>query len=672
MKKRRGKMIQARIKAFLCAAVMALLSAVPSYAAIAFRGQVTATAAATTTLDLTLTSSEVVAGDIGLAHISISSTSSTITPPSGWTLQESVDNGITVRTAVYINTAPTATTYQWTFSSSAEAVGGIVTYSGVNRVTRVNIDGSGTNAAGTSHDAPSVTTTSANDRLITFYAAAAVGTWTAPSGMTERYDVAGAALLSATADDKYLGTAGATGAQTATITVSGISTAVSVALYFDPIGVEYQVNTYTTGVQGMGTSARHVGAATDGSFVAVWFGIRSGLAENSIFGQRYTSIGTTTGVDFQVNTATVSPNDYPNIAVEGNGDFVVVWHRAADVFGQRFDSTGAAVGAEFQINTYATGSQVFPQVSGDSDGDFVAVWRSGHDGSSYGVFGQRYASSGTATGAEFQINTYTTGSQDPARCGMNTEPDGDFIVTWNGQDGDLTGVIARRYASSGTAVGAEFQVNTYTTGNQSYPDVFAKSAGDFIVTWQSTGQDGDGNGVFAQRYNSDGSVSGGEFQVNTATVGGQYGPTIACGTAATDPCLFAYVNAGSNIIARCDFSGGMCAEFQVNTYTTGTQLYPSVAALNTGQTSQFAVAWESNAQDGDSLGVFGDVMLQVTLTPSDTPTHTLTPTATATFTATSTACTKNAPVIVPAPVGTKTPTCNPKVIVPGSMGGDPL
>ena len=52
-------------------------------------------------------------------------------------------------------------------------------------------------------------------------------------------------------------------------------------------------------------------------------------------------------------------------------------------------------------------------MANDSSGNFVVVWRSnGQDGSFYGIFGQRYASSGTPLGPEFPVNTYTTDVQE--------------------------------------------------------------------------------------------------------------------------------------------------------------------------------------------------------------------------------------------------------------------
>lgn len=42
----------------------------------------------------------------------------------------------------------------------------------------------------------------------------------------------------------------------------------------------------------------------------------------------------------------------------------------------------------------------------------MAVWQKRQDGVNYGVYAQRYHSDGTPVGDEFQINTYTTNSQE--------------------------------------------------------------------------------------------------------------------------------------------------------------------------------------------------------------------------------------------------------------------
>src|SRR5881397_2551461 len=101
-------------------------------------------------------------------------------------------------------------------------------------------------------------------------------------------------------------------------------------------------------------------------------------------------------------------------------------------------------------------------------------------------------------GSEFQVNTYTPGTQRfRSVAGI---PGHVFVVTWDsdGQDGSQYGVFAQRYHET-TPLGGEFRVNTYTTGGQRLSKAAADQAnGPFVIVWQSQDQDGDGAGVFAQ------------------------------------------------------------------------------------------------------------------------------------------------------------------------------
>ena len=121
-------------------------------------------------------------------------------------------------------------------------------------------------------------------------------------------------------------------------------------------------------------------------------------------------------------------------------------------------------------------------------------------------------------GSEFQVNTYTSGAQgDPAITNLSN---GGFVITWtneSSQDGSGYGVFGQIFDASGNTVGAEFQVNTYTSNNQRHPDISGLSDGGFVVTWHSRHQDGDDQGIFGQRFDASGNKVGSEFQVNTHT-----------------------------------------------------------------------------------------------------------------------------------------------------------
>jgi hypothetical protein len=314
-----------------------------------------------------------------------------------------------------------------------------------------------------------------------------------------------------------------------------------------PVGPEFQVNTYTTGHQGFG--ALSVAADAAGNFVVVWVGEGAGDSYRGVFGRRFDSSGNPVGGEFMVNSYTTGEQgDYRggiSVASDPGGNFVVVWSGEGQgdswgVFGRRFDNLGGPQGSDFLVNTYTTNSQGFEAgavVAADATGNFVVVWDSyGQDGDRGGIFGQRFDSTGSALGSEFQVNTYTTSEQGYRSVALASDPAGNFMVAWDsyGQDGDWTGVFARRFDSAGSALGNDFQVNTYTFARQGYGGHFdaayggiavaADPAGNFVVVWDSdynAEQDGNGFGVFGQRYDSDGNTIGGEFQVNTYTTGNQ-------------------------------------------------------------------------------------------------------------------------------------------------------
>lgn len=112
---------------------------------------------------------------------------------------------------------------------------------------------------------------------------------------------------------------------------------------------------------------------------------------------------------------------------------------------------------------------------------------------------------------------------------MAALPAGGFVVVWmsSGQDGDFDGIYGQRYNSTGQPEGLEFQVNTYTTSFQWYPAVAALPAGGFVVVWESFGQDGAFNGIYGQRFNTTGQPEGSEFQANHFTLSDQSRPVVS-------------------------------------------------------------------------------------------------------------------------------------------------
>ena len=326
------------------------------------------------------------------------------------------------------------------------------------------------------------------------------------------------------------------------------------------------------------------------------------------------------GDEFVVNVYTPDYQQRTRIAMQPGGAFVVVWQSygqdgaAYAAMAQRFDASGQRLGGEFIVNTTTLASQARPAVASDRRGNFVVVWQSlSQDGSNYGIIGQRFDVQGRKRGGEFQVNTFTTSTEYRPSVAMS--PGGAFLVAWTcsagaARDGSDRAVSARVFDANGVPLGADFVVNTYTTGAQYQPSVAALGSGRFVVAWDdAAAPDNSGRGVQGQLFATGGARVGGEFRVNTSTLGDQY--LFHSGVSAAPDGTFVVAYTDPNIdgdgvgvaAQRFDASGTpLGGELLVNTFNEATQ---RLAATATDAQGNFVVSWESDSQDAGGFGVFG-------------------------------------------------------------------
>lgn len=216
------------------------------------------------------------------------------------------------------------------------------------------------------------------------------------------------------------------------------------------------------------------------------------------------------------------------VAFEASDAGSVYWDQ--DIVVQRFDATDTAAGSLLDVNTTRTDDQVEPDVATDPDGNFVVVWTSdasaGGDASGTSIQGQRFDSTGSPLGSEFQVNTTTSGDQSEPVVEM--APSGSFVVVWKsaasaGTDASGTSIQAQRYSAAGTPVGSEFQVNTTTLGDQSSPDISMRDGGSFLVVWQDDLSDADGR-ARGQAFDAGGTLVDSEFAFGA--MAGTYAPKV--------------------------------------------------------------------------------------------------------------------------------------------------
>ena len=174
-----------------------------------------------------------------------------------------------------------------------------------------------------------------------------------------------------------------------------------------------------------------------------------------------------------------------------------------------------------------------------------------------------------------------------------------------GQDGDGSGIFARRFDHFGAATGNEFAGQHLHDGLSGLRPTWPRTAAaNFVVVWNSTGQDGDGGGVFAQRFDNSATPVGlgvqGELlhdrrSAHTRSSRWTAAAISSSSWAGSGP------TAANGIFARRFDSAGAAqgTEFQVNTGDRDRTIprWPWTTA------GDFVVAWEGAPPGGSALDV---------------------------------------------------------------------
>lgn len=197
----------------------------PASAAISYQS-VASSENATGSTSLTISKpSGTVQGDLLVAAIGVNGTA-TVTAPSDWTVIR--DDTVSTRVRLVsmykvVTNIFEGNNYQFNFSSSVKASGGIVHYAGVDTAQPIDVHAMNSSATNTtSMTAPSVTTTVPNTMLVSVFANNNAVNHTAGSGMTQRFSVFSsgrgnaATKVTTSVQDTIQATAGSSGTKSAT------------------------------------------------------------------------------------------------------------------------------------------------------------------------------------------------------------------------------------------------------------------------------------------------------------------------------------------------------------------------------------------------------------------------------------------------------------------------
>jgi hypothetical protein len=192
----------------------------------------------------------------------------------------------------------------------------------------------------------------------------------------------------------------------------------------------------------------------------------------------------------------------PAVAMDAAGDYLVAWSipnkAGCDVYAQQFSAAGNPLDGPLSVSAAADDPSPHVAVAMDGVGDFVVVWQA-----AAGVLARRYAAAGSAFSDPFQITS------DGLWPDVATDALGNFVVTWqrgNGEKSPDIDVYARRYDPLGQPRAPEWRVNT-TSGRHTEPDVASGGTGGFVIAWSSWEQTEPGvvrTSIHANRYDDSG------------------------------------------------------------------------------------------------------------------------------------------------------------------------
>jgi hypothetical protein len=248
-----------------------------------------------------------------------------------------------------------------------------------------------------------------------------------------------------------------------------------------------------------------IAMSSEGGFVIVWTNrLGSGQQGHShVVGRVLDMDGSPVSDEIMIGEQAQA--DWPDVAMDDAGRFVVAWIRMGDTFNRpygefimfrQFEADGTPAGGAVCITGDINSRWYGPSIAVDPNGQFAVTWAIGpfpHD-----ICMQTFDAASAPVTAPYIINTHLQGNQGHP-C-IATTGQGEYLAVWDshGQDGDACGVFGQRCRRDGAVEGPELAVNTCISGRQWYPKAAMAPDGRYVVAWISEGQDGSGYGIFAE------------------------------------------------------------------------------------------------------------------------------------------------------------------------------
>lgn len=289
-----------------------------------------------------------------------------------------------------------------------------------------------------------------------------------------------------------------------------------------------RIATFTVNSEGAGQQRYpDIAMAPNGDFVIVWEDDSDGNFFGQIHGRGFFADGRQKFADMTINAEGAGHQMEPAIGMDHDGNFVVAWsddqdaNEFYDIAVRGFNANGSQRFSQRRVNTQGAGQQWQPDVAVDANGNFVVVWTDDADLNQFTqVLGRGFTASGGERFGQRTLHQVGRASQYHPSIAMASN--GRFAVSWVDQGVRIGG---RGFYADGAAAYGDVYVNGDTLPLQANPSIGLAEDGSAVLVWSWLRPDG----LFrlAGRSISPGGQAGAEFLVSTRPGSSQVIPALS-------------------------------------------------------------------------------------------------------------------------------------------------
>lgn len=243
-----------------------------------------------------------------------------------------------------------------------------------------------------------------------------------------------------------------------------------------------------------------------GGFTVVGNYFGSGLESLGVLGERFDPAGRSLSGTFLL------PQMPAAVAAGPSGGLFSLSRTNGRLALLRLGAHGHPLGPETSVTPDPVCATLPPALASDAAGRVAVVWQ---DGGCQRIFVRRFSAAGKPLGAAVEVDPHWA-DRRPGRVVLAAAPDGRLVVVWEAEgDGDGRGIFLQRFASSDRPrpQWVVLPANGHRRGDQSLPGVAVQGDGRFLVAWQSPGTGGPK--VFGQYFDSTGQPLGSDFALDS-------------------------------------------------------------------------------------------------------------------------------------------------------------